>query len=306
MKPFREYQHLPGEPLTERDKTEVGSKFWNEGKWDNFVLPLLPLDCHGLTFVEMGCNAGLFLKLAQDKGFKTVVGVDSDVDAIQRGCRWRDANGGHYRFIRSKMEESIEDLPVADYTVLVNAHYYFSIDEWLKYLDRLQYKTRYCIIVTTEKRPGNRCWAQADVENVRKYFKTWEETGFVDAISTEGDPRPRKLYGLCFKSPFVERVSIDSLDSGNHVQDEFYKEIDQGIAFNKTKYYKILKPYRKNWTEEELDSWIVRKINLYRHIENFWITNPLIISSDNLILDGNHRCQMLKHLGNKEVLVRRI
>ena len=30
MKKFETYQYLEGELMTERDKQEVGSKFWNE------------------------------------------------------------------------------------------------------------------------------------------------------------------------------------------------------------------------------------------------------------------------------------
>lgn len=56
--------------MTERDKKEVGSKFWNQGKWDNFVLPFIEDDCKDMTLVDVGCNAGLFLKLAKDKGFR--------------------------------------------------------------------------------------------------------------------------------------------------------------------------------------------------------------------------------------------
>ena len=65
MKDFKTYQYLKGEPMTNRDKTEKDSKFWNEGKWKNFIEPLLPKDCRDMTFVDVGCNAGLFLKISR-------------------------------------------------------------------------------------------------------------------------------------------------------------------------------------------------------------------------------------------------
>src|SRR5574343_485811 len=101
MKPFETYQYLAGEPMTDRDKVEVGSKFWNKGKWDNFVLPIIPKDLGDLkeqTFVDMGCNAGLFLKFASEMGFGRVIGVDSNEQAVKRGEEWRDKNGGKYEF----------------------------------------------------------------------------------------------------------------------------------------------------------------------------------------------------------------
>jgi hypothetical protein len=198
---------------------------------------------------------------------------------------------------------------MADYTIMANSHYYFTINDWLDYIDRLQYKTRYVIIITAQKRKGNRCWARADVESIRNYFRTWKEVGFTDGPCFEGDPHPRKLWGLCFESPFIERESIDKLDSGNHVQDGFYKELDEGKHYTETRYYKILKPYRTrpphNWPLEKLHTWMEGRIKVYNDIKKNGLKRPILIDSDNLILDGNHRCRMMKHLGNTEVFIRR-
>ena len=75
--------------MSERDKQEKGSKFWNKGKWDNFVLPFLPDDCGEMTLIDMGCNAGIFLKLAEDKGFKQVIGVDSNREAVKKALFYK-------------------------------------------------------------------------------------------------------------------------------------------------------------------------------------------------------------------------
>jgi len=305
VKSFSTYQALPGEPMTERDKMEVESKFWNKGKWDNFVLPFLPEDCSEQTLVDMGCNSGLFLRLAQDKGFLHVVGVDSDKRAVERGIAWRDKNWDIYKILNLPMEKSIDELPVADYTVLANAHYYFKIDDWLDYLDKLRYKTRYCIIVTAEKRHTNRCWASADLTDIRAYFKDWYETGFVNELPIEGEVGARKLWGLCFKSPYIERVSIDSLDCGNHIQDRFYEELDRGTEYNKTRYYRILKPYRKKWSEEMLNNYMLERMEVYEDLKENGLKRPLIVNSENLILDGNHRYCMMKTLDYKSIIVRK-
>ena len=305
MKEFSVYQCLDGEPMTERDKIEIGSKFWNKGKWDNFVAPFLPEDCSEMTLVDMGCNSGLFLKLAQDKGFHDVVGVDSDELAVKRGLAWKEKTGGTYKILQKRMEDCIDTLPVADYTILANAHYYFMIDDWLDYLDKLQYKTRYCIIVTAEKRKMNRCWASAGLDEIRSYFKGWEEVGFIDELPFGDDKSPRRLWGLCFKSPYVERVLLETLDCGNHVQDKFYREIDEGKDFRITKYYKILKPYRKNWSEDKLNNFLINKMALYDDIKKNGLLRPLIVSG-NLVLDGNHRYSMLKTIGYKTILIRKI
>lgn len=307
--------------MTERDKREVGSKYWNEGKWENFVAPFLPEKANPEEIlVDMGCNAGLFLKLAEDMGF-TAIGVDSSPEAVERGLKWRDKNGGKYQLLQFNIENCIDTLPVADYTVLANAHYYFTVNDWLEYTDKLQYKTRYVIIVTDDKKHLNRCWASADVNDIRSVFKNWDEVGFIDIEPNDGDPGYRRLSSLCFKSRFIEKVPVTELDASNHVQDKFWGEIESGLSYDETKYYRILAKYRKDWEPGRLDKWMVERIKNYESIKENGLRTPLIIERDkkprhdkNLvelppafrILDGNHRYSGLLHLGYKNVFVRKV
>lgn len=306
MKQYEIYQYLDGEQMTERDKKELGSKFWNKGKWDNFILPFLPDECKELSLVDMGCNAGLFLKLAQDKGFKRIIGVDSNKVAIERGRIWRSKNKANYQMYHLKMEDVIDKLPIVDYTILANTHYYFYVNDFIDYLDKLQHKTRYCIIVTDKKNHLNRCWASADINDIRRYFNNWEEVGFIDELPFDNDSSPRRLKALCFKSKFIDSVSIKSLDSSNHVQDQFYEELNKGIKYENTHYYKILKHYRKDWGLQKLNEWIEDKIKTYKEIKVDGMKKTILIDNKNRILDGNHRYAMIRTLGYKNVFIRKV
>lgn len=305
MKPYPTYQHLAGTEMTERDKKQIGSKFWNKGKWDNFVGPHLPTSGKDLSLVDMGCNAGLFLKFAEDLGFRAV-GVDSNQEAVERGLKWRDEQGGKYKIIHEKIENCLDKLPIVDYTLLVNAHYYFTINDWIDYIDKLAMKTRYVVIVTAEKKHINRCWASADVPSIRNYFKGWKEVGFVDELPLEGDPDPRRLWSLCFESPVITKVPMGSLDSSNHVQDEFYDEIDKKGDYKATKYYRILKKYREKWGEERLNKWMEDRVKVYQDIKENGVRVPILVDffQQDRIVDGNHRYALLRHLDYKEVFIR--
>jgi hypothetical protein len=303
MKSFSNYQYVKGEEMLDRDKLEANSKFWVKGKWDNFVLPFLPKNCKGLTLVDMGCNAGVFLELAENKGFRAI-GVDADKTAVKKGLRYRRRNGGHYKIMYRDMRNCIDDLPAADFTILANSHYYFPIDHWLEYLNKLKEKTCYVIIVTAQKmRKYSK--ASADLPDIRNYFKDWDEVGFVDELPLEGDPFPRRLWGLCFKNRNVERVDIESLCSGNNVQNTFYPELDKGVDPLKTHYHKILVRYRKGWSTETLNKFMQAKKELYEDVKKNGVKNALIVDLTGRVMDGNHRYQMLKHLGNKTVIVRK-
>lgn len=305
MKPFETYQQLEGEIMTDRDQKQIGSKFWNKGKWDNFVVPHLPEDCSDLSFVDMGCNAGLFLKFAQEKGFKDIIGIDSNEEAVMRGTSWAHRNGGKYKIIHSHMEKAAGKLPIVDYTLFSNAHYYFTINDWVDYVDKLKLKTKYVIIVTAEKKRINRCWASADVQKIRNYFRDWKEVSFVDELSLEGDPDPRRLWSLCFENPLLEKVTIESLDSSNHVQDQFYGEIDKGKDFRATRYYRIMKKYREKWGIEKINRWFEERLKVYESLKKNGQMLPILVDDGILILDGNHRYSMMKNLGYKNVFIRR-
>lgn len=305
MKAFETYQLLGGEELTERDKKQIGSKFWGQGKWDNFVLPHLPEDCSELSLVDMGCNAGLFLKFAKDKGFKKAIGVDYNRESVDRGNRWAKENGYDYKIIKTEMNHIIDDLPIVDYTVLANAHYYFRVADWLDYVDKLRTKSHRVIIVTTHKKFINRCWAEADTESIRTYFKDWKEVSYVPELPTEGDPDPRRMWSFCFESPVLEKVDIDSINCRNNVQNGLYIDLLAGVDYHKTKYYRILKKYRAKWKPETLEKFMQDKVAVFNSIKEVGQMKPLIYNKDNIILDGNHRHLMLKRLGYKMIFGRR-
>lgn len=305
MKKFGNYQYVGGE-MSERDKKEQGSKFWNDGKWTNFVLPLLPKDVSEMTLIDIGCNAGVFLRLAEDKGFQTVVGVDANKEAYKKAIKYRGSYGGKFRYIYKDMRACINNIPMSDYIVMAMTHYYFDIPQWLKFMDNIHAKTANIIIVTAAKRE-KKCRAGADTSRIREYFKGWKETGHIPELPLEGDSFPRRQWSFCFRSPTIDRVSIDSIDIGNHVQEGLYEDIDAGKDLFKSRYFRILKEYRrKKWSKERLIKFMNGKKDLYENIKEYGILEPIIIDKTMRVIDGNHRAMMLKHLGYKSVLVRRI
>jgi len=307
MKKFKDYQYTGGE-MSERDKREVDSKFWGKGKWDNFIEPFFPSSCTDMTLVDMGCNAGLFLKLAEDRGFSDVIGVDSDREAIKKAFDYGNNNGGNYPLHHRRIEESIDKLPVADVTLLVNTHYYLEVSDFLDYIDKLRSKTRYCLIVTGDKN-NDLHMASADSNSIRDYFNGWDEFDGVKEISSKGDPAPRRLWTLCFGSPLITRILIDQLDNGNHQQYGFCKQIDEGVPLEKTDYYRGMKSYRlkeHKWSMERFVNSMISREDLYRDVKERGLMKPIIINKKGRIIDGNHRCEMMRHLGYKSILARRV
>ena len=309
MKPFEKYQYTGGE-MSKRDKEEVGSKFWNEGKWENFVVPFLPRNCKGKTLIDMGCNIGLFLKLAKDEGFDKVIGVDSNKGAMEGALVYRKDNLRTYDIHHLSMENSLDKLPVAHFTIMANVHYYFTVADWLEYINRLKEKTLYFIIVTAEKKP-NLKYAPSDVQGIRKDLKDWEEIGIID-IPKDNTPHSRHLTGLCFKSNIIHSVAVDGLDNGNYQQRGFLEELDRGVNPIKTNYYKRLKDYRKRigskqqiWLDDKLIKYMEERVALYEDIKKNGMKEAITVSKDNRITDGNHRHEIVKQLRYRSILIKK-
>lgn len=311
MKPFKTYQCLPGEEENSRDKAEKGSIYWNEGKWENFVLPFLPEDCREQTFIDVGCNAGLYLELAKKKGFKRVYGIEPDKGAYNRAIKYKSNKPTDYKIANKTAQESIDWVPVADYTSLVNVHYYFKPDEFKKYVDKLEDKTRYCIIVTAEKKPNTK-YAPSDIGGIREYFKKWEEVGVID-IPKDETKHSRHLTAICFKSRDLDRVMVNSLDNGNAQQKDFLKQLDNGLSILETDYYKRLEDYRGKttsgqevWDEDKLVAYMWERLNLYKKIKHDGIKTVIDVNSKDRIIDGNHRHAIVEHLGDKSIIIKRV
>ena len=307
-----------GQNLKKKD-----SKFWNEGKWKNFIVPLLPSGHNDHTFVEVGCNAGLFLRLAKEKGYQRVFGVDSSRTACKEGVKYRDSLGLDYELLRRTVggDFDFNEVPMADITVLSTVHYYFDMDAWLKYLDVLPYKTRYCLIVSRALARKEHWRAGAEIEEIKNYFKGWSEVSGISDISSRGDMHPRDLWSLLFRSPALERRNLDELYIKNQklgTWHQDYKEMslrknelaeeiakNDKIVMEETSFYKKW-ARRKHieWSEQKLKDFVQNKIDLMFDVKNNGQKEPILVKMSGQICDGGHRVAILKALGHKSAIVR--
>ena len=228
------------------------SKFFNEGKWNNFIAPLLPKDCSGLTFVEFGSNYGLYLKLAKQRGFKTVVGVEGNPNACEVAKRYVPEAKTIDVMLRNNIFKSggwLNEIPAADYVLLSNFHYHIYLSVFLHFLNLLKRKTRYVIVVSADDAMNRIYMAKCYSDFVRKYFKEWKEIECIRDIPANGDPRPRKMFSMLFKSE-IERVPIiDITNAFGSYGRRFYEKVkkdskEQGLYFPMTHPILLSLPHR--------------------------------------------------------------
>jgi len=217
-----------------------------------------------MTFIEMGCNAGMFLKLAKAYGFKNVIGVEKDQSAYKTAKKYL---GDGYELINAELTEKFDYdlLPAADVIVLANFHYHVFLPAFMEFVNRMRRKARYVIVVSTRVRT-TRHFPNGRVDDIRHYFRHWEEVGYIPPLSSSGDPKPRTVWSLAFKSELVRRSIKDIKDKMGKTGRYYYNRI-----MDKTGKYKF--------------------------------TNPLIAYPEGRIIDGTHRLINLEREGYKTAIV---
>ncbi len=314
------YQNIKiaGEDIQSGYKGSANSKFWNEGKWNNFINPLLPENCQDMTFVDIGCNAGMFLRLAKERGFRDVIGFERRRTNCKYALKYRDSLGLDYKVLNRVVGVNFDfdEMPVADVTLISNTHYYFHVEAWRKFLDQLQYKTRYCLIVSLHSEDAKYWKASRQLANVRNYFRNWREVGGIDNVSPEGDPRPRPMWSMLFEST-LERRRIDGIriirskvpDRKSEKVEEMYvhlvelaKEIRQTdeIVLKETNLYK------QGATRRGRDILVQARIDLMLDVKHNGLKNPLLIKPSGQLLDGMGRLAILTGLGYESAIVRMV
>jgi glycosyltransferase involved in cell wall biosynthesis len=330
--PMEQYAHLPktyqyleldGKPFTRPRPERTHSRFWNQGKWESFIEPLLPEDPQERTLVEMGCDVGLFLKLATEHGFRRVVGVEKNRTPVKLGKQYRDAIGGDWRIIKRKLggqfgEEGnfdIDELPVADVTLMSTFHYHIGINAWYKYIERLRTKTCAVLLVSRPDAPRYPWRVNGHLSYLKKYFAGWELAGKVDDVPEEGDTSPRKLYSVLFRNPMLRRVPIDAITTrrGSSFGHESIQKLTarvlagDEIVLEETAFYADWRQRKPRWRDKTLRVLCQNKLNLVRSMIEVGQKDPILVQKDTLkISDGGHRLAILEALGYTTVIVREI
>lgn len=319
----RWYQNVSVEGAVYEGPERERSRFWNEGKWDNFVAPLLPTERR--TFLDIGCNAGLMLKLARDAGFTKAIGIEASRRAMQQAEQYRESVGGNWSLIPqvAGVNLDLDALPLADVTLLANVHYYIPTGEFAKLVDRLRHRTLYCIVVSAKvTRRGGK--AYYDLHALRGYFRDWTELNTVTALSEVGDPAPRAgMYGVAFKSALHSQnvnLTYNAYWKEHTASRKFHfkalppalKEFfalalsEKEFAYADTLLYKYWTVRNPKQSGESICRYLDRKQALAEDIRDNGIREPIILDHRGKFIDGLSRLYIAWELGHRHIIVRRL
>jgi len=317
----RWYQTVDIEGAVFEDVNRKYSKFWNEGKWYTFIEPLLP-QYHRGTFIEIGCNAGLFLKMARNKGFKRVIGVEGNNRIFPQALKYRESVNGDYELVNQMvgLDLDLHALPIADVVLMSNVHYYFPVGVFSRLVDELRTRTLYCIIVSAraKRRSGN---ALYDLKSVAGYFRDWDMNAPIMDVDTDGDPCPRPdMFSICFNGGLTP-INIDeyygewweaskvpghkSRELAPAMYDFFVRVIDDEMVFlEDTLFYDYWRKREPKRSHEWVCNWLRYKAQLAKDIRDNGMKYPIYLDRNHKMLDGIHRLCIAKILDYGHILAR--
>lgn len=270
------YQNVIVDGKTYGKRERSTSRFFNEGKWHNFIEPLLPKDCSEMTFIDFGCNYGIFLKMAKERGFENVLGVESNKTVCDVAEKYLGPNSN---IICTQVDGDIVrnnficDLPATDYILLANFHYHVYTSVLIHFLNLMRRKTRYAIVVSVEDARSKLYSAKSDIASVRRYFRLWDEVQLINNVPEEGDLTPRKMYSILFKTE-IDRIPISDVTS------KFGK-------YSARFYTKVLEAAQSG-----------REVTP--------MTHPILLRDNNSVIDGHHRLATLETQKKMTVLVEKL
>lgn len=308
---------IDGKDMPAEYSNRKHSNFFNEGKWHNFIEPLLPADVEDRTFIEVGSNVGLYLRMAKKYGFRNVIGVEADPAACAMAEQYR-ANGEFYYIIRNEtvgQDFSWDNMPAADVVLLSNMHYYIHMEHFMPFLDDLFHKTIYCIVVSRSMRDKKHGYPRPDIESICHMFRDWSVERVITTTSDmlDGDPHPRKVHSLLFRSQ-LQRQPIS-----NHTSDDGYPKHQELIDIVKGKdipledtlnwkYWvqrkQIDKGERGRWSDDEIKQYIQYRLDFTRDMMDNGMKVPILVDRNGKGIDGGNRAAVLKLLGYNSIIVR--
>ena len=278
-------------------------------RWETLVEPLVPKDGKDRRFLDLGCNAGFYMKKAEELGYHAL-GVDSG-----------GKTGSGYVFKAPKDLNIIKgDInyykpPTSFITLLACVHYWQTEEQVEALFRKLKGSTLNLVVMGRLKRHPRH------VSGPDKKTLIRELRGSSD-LSLGGkwqlvDGRKNKIqYTALFKNPSLTEYDVDDLyhatreyilepGHGSHefypVFEDYVKRVLNGDDTEETPFLEWQKRVRKERYPKG-ECWRYRV--MIKDIQKNGMTETLKVRGERGVIDGHHRIIILQALGIKRVICR--
>ena len=272
------------------------------------IEPLPPYkDADGRLLVELGSNAGFYLRKAKDLGYD-VLGVEREDEFIAHAKYWEENDPKGVQTIQADLNDY--RIPSCQVLLLAQVHYWLTPEEIRKLVRLLSKRALYVIVVGRQGKLREHVSA-SDMKTLIRYFDGWEQGKITSNYLL-------KHNGTIFKNTGLEEVGINDLKLyPEELKYESFipaftqltrRVLDGDDSLNKEDpYYQ----YRLKRGGKYTDDKVTTKIQLIKDIKRDRLERPLAIGRHegkwlpNTIYDGDHRYIIAKELGYKYLICKR-
>ena len=268
----------------------------NERRWRAFIKPLLPFNKgHGRMVIELGCNAGFYLRKMRSRGYKAI-GIEKEMEFIRHAHYWESCDPKGVEIIEGDLNQY--NMPVSQIVIMANVHYWLTPDELTALVGKLLTKVMYCIVVGRHRTLSIHK-SPCDFGSLRETFGDWD----IKKVITG-----RKHYSVLFRNPdVVEKKTSDLFPNQQLVKSKRFLPSYKGLVdmviagqkfnYRDTDYYNYLVWRRFKYPRILFG----RHLSLIRTMKEGGMLNPLVLLGDKVI-DGDHRLIVAKCLGMDKII----
>lgn len=290
------------------DRDDLGVK-----KWERFIKPYL---VGKSGFLEVGCNAGLYLVLAEKYGYKKVYGIENLKGFYEQSQKvLAEFNSKATVFFNNALEFNYHKLIDIDVILMANALYWMGYTDSGKYIEnyekrvekfikQLAFVSKRIILVGGERVDRIGGSLEKTLPVIKKYFNVIKS----EVIETKH--RQLNLIVGDSKSVTIE-ADIDMLIETLYERGDYAREFVETFELLIRGYLK-----HKMWMGNNKDEFRGRKVDQDRlhifcknyldlifSIDRYGLLTPIELFKEDgkAQIDGWHRLVIMKVLGEKKV-----
>jgi SAM-dependent methyltransferase len=274
----------------------------SQERWTEILAPLISPEGGGRLFVELGCNAGYYLRQARDLGYRAI-GVERDPVFYEQACYWEGQESKGVELVCDDMLHY--DTPANYLTLLACVHYWLTAEQLKTLLAKLHHRSVNLVIMGKHK---GEAAIPPDRRNLLPYLSGWK-------IATQ--TRNRRHYGLLLHNPDLYEADVEQIynrdvlavaETGGHSDffpafSEFVRLVagNQEFDYRSTEFYRYLRRRKLRYRETLMEAYAGHVLS----IRAGGIRRPIAVRQNGLVCDGNHRLVIAKELGIEKIICRK-
>lgn len=268
----------------------------HEARWRDLLAPLIDPDGRERKFVELGCNAGFYLRKAVELNYEHIIGIERDPEFVRQALEFE----APVRIVQADIHEW--EIPACHTALLACVHYWQTDDQIKNLLGRLRRKALHLVVMGKHR---GQSLTPPDRSSFLRKLRGWD---VIDQRRTSRHwsllLKNRNLYEADVEELYAsQREAIDWTDDGKDFFPAFEDYVGlvlSGQYFDprRTRFARYLKTRKFRYRELMLQAYR----DMVYSVQHDGILSPLVVYERRRVLNGNHRLAIAHLTGIKKVI----